>query len=117
MVRQDKILYAFTSPLNPVESDLGKEIMLKGDSAKDVAFSVNDCRAIYKVWYGVVWCGVVWYGVVWCGVVWCGVVWCGVVWWRRIDHEEFANRNYRKQSSAVPSPFLSPLKRRMSMGL
>lgn len=48
VVRQQKIVFAFSSPLNPVETELGKRIMIKGDAAKDVAFGVKDCRAIYE---------------------------------------------------------------------
>jgi len=47
VVRQNKIVLAFTSPLNPVETDLARRIKIKGDAAKDVAFSCKDCRAIY----------------------------------------------------------------------
>ena len=48
VIRQNKILFAFSSPLNPVESEMGRRIMLKGDAAKDVAFTVKDCAAIYE---------------------------------------------------------------------
>jgi 4-hydroxyphenylpyruvate dioxygenase len=48
VIRQNQILFAFSSPLNPVESEMGKRIMIKGDAAKDVAFGVKDCRALYE---------------------------------------------------------------------
>jgi 4-hydroxyphenylpyruvate dioxygenase len=48
VVRQNKITLAFTSPLNPKESELGKRIKVKGDAAKDVAFACKDAEAIYK---------------------------------------------------------------------
>jgi len=48
IVRQNRIIFAFSSPLNPTESEMGKRIMMKGDAAKDVAFTVNDCKAIYE---------------------------------------------------------------------
>lgn len=47
VVRQNKIIFAFSSPLNPVDSEMGRRIAMKGDAAKDVAFGVVDCRAIY----------------------------------------------------------------------
>jgi len=47
VIRQNKILFAFSSPLNPVETEMGRRIMIKGDAAKDVAFTVKDCAAIY----------------------------------------------------------------------
>ena len=83
VIRQNKIIFALSSPLNPVETEMGRSgrltqirsdqasaarwdpkapahllcvcllcvlfshIMLKGDFAKDVAFGVKDCRALY----------------------------------------------------------------------
>lgn len=64
VVRQNRILLAFSSPLNPVETSRTEESQLTlsgskdaiemmhfmaraGDGVKDVAFSVKDCRAIY----------------------------------------------------------------------
>jgi len=49
VVRQNKILFAFTSPLNPVASDVAHDIAVSGDMVKDVAFTVDDCRGIFKV--------------------------------------------------------------------
>jgi len=48
VVKQNRIIFAFSSPLNPVETEIGKRVMMKGDAAKDVAFGVKDCRAIYE---------------------------------------------------------------------
>jgi len=54
VVRQNKITYVFTSPLNPSfgpEAGCGHiamDIAIKGDAAKDVAFEVDDARAAYK---------------------------------------------------------------------
>merc|ERR1719461_1074189 len=54
VVRQKKIVYVFTSPLNPSfgpESGGGHiafDIAVKGDAAKDVAFEVDDARAAYQ---------------------------------------------------------------------
>jgi 4-hydroxyphenylpyruvate dioxygenase len=45
-----QIIFAFTSALNPtgeVAERVGNEIKLHGDGAKDVAFRVDNCRAIY----------------------------------------------------------------------
>lgn len=47
VVRQNRIVFAFSSSLNPVETEMGKRVMIKGDAAKDVAFGVKDCAAIY----------------------------------------------------------------------
>jgi 4-hydroxyphenylpyruvate dioxygenase len=47
VVRQNKITLAFTSPLNPKETELSRRIKFKGDAAKDVAFACKDCKAIY----------------------------------------------------------------------
>lgn len=48
VVRQNKILLAFSSPLNPVETEIGKRILIAGDAVRDVAFGVKDARAIYE---------------------------------------------------------------------
>jgi len=48
VIRQGKIFLAFSSPLNPKETAMGRRIMIKGDAAKDVAFTVDDCRSIYN---------------------------------------------------------------------
>lgn len=51
VVKQNKILFVFQSPLNPtgeVTEVMGKHWTLHGDGAKDVAFEVEDCIGIYK---------------------------------------------------------------------
>jgi 4-hydroxyphenylpyruvate dioxygenase len=48
VVRQNDIVLAFSSPLVPVPSDLGKRILITGDAVKDVAFRVADCKALYE---------------------------------------------------------------------
>jgi 4-hydroxyphenylpyruvate dioxygenase len=47
VIRQNRIILAFSSPLNPVESEMTKRIAIKGDAVKDVAFTVTDCTAVY----------------------------------------------------------------------
>eukprot|EP01006_Ploeotia_vitrea_P024082 TRINITY_DN56808_c0_g1_i1.p1 TRINITY_DN56808_c0_g1~~TRINITY_DN56808_c0_g1_i1.p1 ORF type:complete len:383 (+),score=225.64 TRINITY_DN56808_c0_g1_i1:108-1256(+) len=48
VVKQNKIVFAFTSPLNPnADTEIAKRLALRGDAAKDVAFTVTDCRGIY----------------------------------------------------------------------
>jgi 4-hydroxyphenylpyruvate dioxygenase len=48
VVRQNKILLAFSSPLNPVDNALSRQIAITGDSVKDVAFSVSDAAGIHR---------------------------------------------------------------------
>eukprot|EP01116_Phalansterium_solitarium_P011117 TRINITY_DN26723_c0_g1_i1.p2 TRINITY_DN26723_c0_g1~~TRINITY_DN26723_c0_g1_i1.p2 ORF type:complete len:399 (-),score=203.29 TRINITY_DN26723_c0_g1_i1:193-1389(-) len=51
VVRQNDIIFAFTSALNPNDEfskELGAELSTHGDAVKDVAFRVDDCRAIYQ---------------------------------------------------------------------
>lgn len=51
VIQQDQIIYAFSSALNPAgeaNKEFGAQISLHGDGVKDVAFEVEDCRAIYK---------------------------------------------------------------------
>ena len=47
VVRQNAIVLAFSSPLNPVESEMTRRIAIKGDAVKDVAFSVTECADVY----------------------------------------------------------------------
>jgi len=52
VVRQNKILLAFASALNPsgpVSKEIGAHMQTHGDAVKDVAFTVDDCRGIYDV--------------------------------------------------------------------
>lgn len=55
VVRQGKIMFAFSSPLNPPEvqkTELGQDMAehhkLHGDAVKDVAFCVSDARKMYQ---------------------------------------------------------------------
>jgi len=51
VVGQGEILLEFVSALNPTGAiceDFAKELGRQGDGAKDVAFRVDDCRALYK---------------------------------------------------------------------
>eukprot|EP00347_Sterkiella_histriomuscorum_P014738 403359732 len=47
VVRNGKILFAFTSPLNPGDKDFALELEKHGDGVKDVAFHVDDAAGIY----------------------------------------------------------------------
>lgn len=47
-IRQNKIIFTFSSPLNPVENEASKQIAISGDFIRDVAFTVKDCEALYK---------------------------------------------------------------------
>jgi 4-hydroxyphenylpyruvate dioxygenase len=48
VVKQQNILLAFSSPLNPVDNELSARIAVTGDAVKDVAFRVVDCIALYN---------------------------------------------------------------------
>jgi 4-hydroxyphenylpyruvate dioxygenase len=48
VVRQNKITFAFTSPLEPKKTEMARRIKFKGDAVKDVAFACKDAEAIYK---------------------------------------------------------------------
>ncbi|CAE7758917.1 hpd [Symbiodinium sp. KB8] len=55
VVRQGDILFAFSSPLNPKETqkpvlgaDMGEHMAQHGDGVKDVAFAVTDCRKLFE---------------------------------------------------------------------
>jgi len=51
VIKQNDILFAFSSPLNPnddVNRKMGAELNKHGDFGKDIAFAVNDATAIYK---------------------------------------------------------------------
>jgi 4-hydroxyphenylpyruvate dioxygenase len=47
VVRQGKIILAFSCPLNPKASEIGNRVLITGDAVKDVAFTVEDCRALF----------------------------------------------------------------------
>ncbi|KAF7669001.1 hypothetical protein LDENG_00262250 [Lucifuga dentata] len=42
-VRQGKIIYVFSSALNPGNKEMGDHLVKHGDGVKDVAFTVEDC--------------------------------------------------------------------------
>jgi len=46
VVRQDKIIFVFKSPLNPGNTEMGKLLETHGDHVKDIAFSVEDLDSI-----------------------------------------------------------------------
>jgi 4-hydroxyphenylpyruvate dioxygenase len=48
VVCQNNAIFNFQSPLNPDDKELGPHIIKHGDGVKDVAFNVEDCRAIFK---------------------------------------------------------------------
>lgn len=52
VVRQGKIVFAFSSALNPsgakaLGDDLGRHLVMHGDGVKDVAFTVENCQSIF----------------------------------------------------------------------
>jgi len=51
VVQLDKIFFVFQSPLNPGEMLLNGHIAKHGDGARDVAFTVDNCRNIFQVLY------------------------------------------------------------------
>eukprot|EP01084_Bolivina_argentea_P208093 354910_1 len=48
VVKQNKVIMCFTSPLNPAETFSTKFIQIHGDAVRDIAMSVNDCRKVYN---------------------------------------------------------------------
>ena len=52
VIQQGKIIFEFSNALNPNDDEYGRELMKHGDGAKDVAFLVDDARAIYSVCLG-----------------------------------------------------------------
>lgn len=46
VVRQDKILFLFQSPLNPGSSEMSNHMSQHGDGVKDIAFNVEDIDAV-----------------------------------------------------------------------
>ncbi|XP_068188299.1 4-hydroxyphenylpyruvate dioxygenase [Antennarius striatus] len=48
VIRQDKIIFVFESPLNPGNEEMGQHMMKHGDGVKDIAFQVEDCDFIVK---------------------------------------------------------------------
>lgn len=50
VVKQGDAVFVFESPIRPeTMRDMAAEISRRGDGVKDVAFTVNDCRAVYEV--------------------------------------------------------------------
>eukprot|EP00731_Ephydatia_muelleri_P023061 Em0015g644a len=47
-VKQNKIIFVFKSPLNPGNQEMGQHLITHGDGVKDVAFSVEDCKALVE---------------------------------------------------------------------
>lgn len=48
-VKQNRIVFVFTSPLNPGEQLINEHIAKHGDGVRDVAFTVDDAKGIFKV--------------------------------------------------------------------
>ncbi|CAL8400950.1 unnamed protein product [Boreogadus saida] len=48
VIKQDKILFAFESALNPGNQVMGRHLMKHGDGVKDIAFQVEDCDFLIK---------------------------------------------------------------------
>jgi 4-hydroxyphenylpyruvate dioxygenase len=50
VVKQGDAVFVFESPIQPdTMRDMAAEIARRGDGVKDVAFTVNDCKAVYEV--------------------------------------------------------------------
>lgn len=47
-VKQNKAIFVFESPINPGNEEMGAFHTKHGDAVKDVAFSVDDCRAVFE---------------------------------------------------------------------
>jgi len=48
VIKNGKVTYSFVSPLNPGNVEFAKELEKHGDGVKDVAFLVEDVKAIYE---------------------------------------------------------------------
>ncbi|XP_071317052.1 4-hydroxyphenylpyruvate dioxygenase [Trachinotus anak] len=48
VIRQDKIMFVFESPLNPGNEVMGEHLIKHGDGVKDIAFQVEDCDFLIK---------------------------------------------------------------------
>jgi 4-hydroxyphenylpyruvate dioxygenase len=46
--RLNEVVFIFQSPLNPGNKEMGDHMAQHGDGVKDIAFTVEDCRGIYK---------------------------------------------------------------------
>ncbi|XP_058014704.1 4-hydroxyphenylpyruvate dioxygenase [Ahaetulla prasina] len=47
-VKQDKIIFVFSSALNPGNEEMGRHLMQHGDGVRDIAFEVEDCDSIVQ---------------------------------------------------------------------
>ncbi|KAI1900750.1 hypothetical protein AGOR_G00053100 [Albula goreensis] len=48
VVKQGKIIYVFSSALNPGNKEMGQHLVKHGDGVKDIAFTVEDCEFIVE---------------------------------------------------------------------
>lgn len=48
VVKQGKIIYVFSSALNPDNKEIGEHLVKHGDGVKDVAFTVEDCDLLVE---------------------------------------------------------------------
>uniref|UniRef100_A0A8C9UCY8 4-hydroxyphenylpyruvate dioxygenase n=1 Tax=Serinus canaria TaxID=9135 RepID=A0A8C9UCY8_SERCA len=48
VVKQDKIVFVFSSALNPGNEEMGEHLVKHGDGVKDIAFEVEDCDFIVQ---------------------------------------------------------------------
>jgi 4-hydroxyphenylpyruvate dioxygenase len=48
VVRTGQVTFVFSSPLEPGNLEMGQHAMRHGDSVKDVAFRVDNCRALFE---------------------------------------------------------------------
>uniref|UniRef100_A0A669ER01 4-hydroxyphenylpyruvate dioxygenase n=1 Tax=Oreochromis niloticus TaxID=8128 RepID=A0A669ER01_ORENI len=49
VVKQGKIIYVFSSALNPGNKEMGDHLVKHGDGVKDIAFTVEDCDFLVQV--------------------------------------------------------------------
>jgi|Transcript_20534 4-hydroxyphenylpyruvate dioxygenase len=48
VISNNRVIFAFTSPINPGETEINDHLRTHGDGVKDVAFTVDDARGIYN---------------------------------------------------------------------
>jgi len=48
VIKQDKIIFVFSSALNPGNEEMGTHLIQHGDGVKDIAFEVEDCDFIVQ---------------------------------------------------------------------
>ena len=46
-----QVIFVFQSALFPGNEEMGAHLTAHGDGVKDIAFSVEDCRGLYRVSY------------------------------------------------------------------